>query len=90
MTSNIGSHRILQYQGSFIGEVYDRMKDAVLDELRSHFRPEFLNRVDETIVFHTLDEEHLKQIVLIQLKRLQERLAERRMTLESALIPLQS
>src|SRR6202140_358391 len=52
MTSNIGSHRILQYQGSYIGEVYDRMKAAVLEELRRHFRPEFLNRVDEIIVFH--------------------------------------
>ena len=47
MTSNIGSQRILQYKGTHIGEVYDRMKDAVLDELRKHFRPEFLNRVDE-------------------------------------------
>src|SRR6201981_1727627 len=52
MTSTIGSQRILQYQGSYIGEVYDRMKSAVLDELRKHFRPEFLNRVDEIIVFH--------------------------------------
>jgi ATP-dependent Clp protease ATP-binding subunit ClpB len=82
MTSNIGSQRILNYQGAFDGEGYERMKDAVLDEMRHHFRPEFLNRVDETIVFHSLDEEHLKQIVLIQLKRLQERLAERRITLE--------
>jgi ATP-dependent Clp protease ATP-binding subunit ClpB len=82
MTSNIGSHRILQYQGSFIGEVYDRMKDAVLEELRAHFRPEFLNRVDEIIVFHALSEEHLKQIVDIQLRRLRERLAERHIELE--------
>ena len=59
MTSNIGSQRILQYQGSYIGEVYDRMKTAVLDELRRHFRPEFLNRVDEIIVFHALSMEHL-------------------------------
>ena len=56
MTSNIGSQRILQYQGSYIGEVYDRMKAAVLDELRRHFRPEFLNRVDEIIVFHALEQ----------------------------------
>jgi ATP-dependent Clp protease ATP-binding subunit ClpB len=82
MTSNIGSQRILNYQGAFDGEGYERMKEAVLDEMRQHFRPEFLNRVDETIVFHTLDEDHLKQIVLIQLKRLQDRLADRRMTLE--------
>jgi ATP-dependent Clp protease ATP-binding subunit ClpB len=82
MTSNIGSHRILQYKGSFIGEIYDRMKETVLDELRSHFRPEFLNRVDEIIVFHALSESHLKDIVVIQLKRLLARLAERKITLE--------
>ena len=70
MTSNIGSQRILQYRGSYVGEEYERMKEAVLDELRQHFRPEFLNRVDEIIVFHALTEEHLKQIVEIQLDRL--------------------
>ncbi len=82
MTSNIGSQRILQYQGSYIGEVYDRMKTAVLDELRRHFRPEFLNRVDEVIVFHSLSMEHLQRIVEIQLGRLRQRLAERRIRLE--------
>jgi ATP-dependent Clp protease ATP-binding subunit ClpB len=81
MTSNIGSLRILQFQGSFIGEVYDRMKDAVLDELRRHFRPEFLNRVDEIVVFHALTEEHLKKIVDIQVRQLQRRLEERHITL---------
>jgi len=58
------------------------MKDAVLEELRHHFRPEFLNRVDETIVFHSLSEEHLKQIVDIQLAGLRKRLAERHIELE--------
>ena len=82
LTSNIGSQKILQYQGSFVGEVYDRMKDMVLDELRKHFRPEFLNRIDDTIVFHALDERHLGQIVEIQLGRLRKRLAERQITLE--------
>jgi ATP-dependent Clp protease ATP-binding subunit ClpB len=82
MTSNIGSQRILQYKGSYIGEVYDRMKDAVLEEMRRHFRPEFLNRVDEVIVFHALSEEHLKEIVVIQLQRLRDRLADRHITLE--------
>ncbi len=82
MTSNIGSQRILQYQGSYIGEVYDRMKTAVLEELRKHFRPEFLNRVDEMIVFHALSKEHLKQIVEILLGRLRERLADRHIALE--------
>jgi ATP-dependent Clp protease ATP-binding subunit ClpB len=82
MTSNIGSQRILQYKGSFAGEIYDRMKTAVLDELRKHFRPEFLNRVDEIIVFHALSEEHLKKIVDIQLGRLRQRLEERHIRLE--------
>jgi ATP-dependent Clp protease ATP-binding subunit ClpB len=82
MTSNVGSQRILQYQGSFIGEVYDRMKDAVLDEMRRAFRPEFLNRVDEIIVFHALSEAHLKQIVEIQLGHLRKRLTERRIQIE--------
>jgi ATP-dependent Clp protease ATP-binding subunit ClpB len=82
MTSNIGSQRILQYQGSFIGEVYDRMKAAVMDELRKGFRPEFLNRIDEVIVFHALSLEHLKQIIEIQLGRLRQRLAARNVTLE--------
>jgi ATP-dependent Clp protease ATP-binding subunit ClpB len=82
MTSNIGSHRILEYRGSFSGENYERMKEAVMEELRRGFRPEFLNRVDETIVFHALDEEHLKQIVDIQLLRLRQRLAERHIDLE--------
>ncbi len=82
MTSNIGSQRILDYRGAFDGEGYERMKDTVLDEMRHHFRPEFLNRVDEIIVFHALSEEHLKQIVEIQLSRLRKRLADRHITLE--------
>ena len=82
MTSNIGSHRILQYQGSYVGEVFDRMKTAVMEELRKHFRPEFLNRVDDVIVFHALSKVHLKQIVDILLGRLRERLADRHITLE--------
>jgi ATP-dependent Clp protease ATP-binding subunit ClpB len=82
MTSNIGSHRILEYRGSFESDNYNRMKEAVLHELRNHFRPEFLNRVDEIIVFHALSEEHLKEIVDIQLQRLRDRLAERHIDLE--------
>ena len=82
MTSNIGSQRILNYQGAFDGPGYEAMKEAVLDEMRRHFRPEFLNRVDELIVFHALDEKHLKDIVVIQLRRLQERLADRKIRLE--------
>ncbi|MBM3774451.1 MAG: ATP-dependent chaperone ClpB [Acidobacteria bacterium] len=82
MTSNVGSHRILEYRGAFEGRDYERMKDAVIEEMRRHFRPEFLNRVDEIIVFHALSEEHLKQIVEIQLERLRARLAERHIQIE--------
>src|SRR5262249_54049721 len=82
MTSNVGSQRILEYRGGFGGEGYERMKDAVLEEMRRHFRPEFLNRAAEIIVFHALSEEHLKQIVEIQLGRLRERLADRHIILE--------
>ena len=77
MTSNIGSQKILQYKGSQIGEVFDRMKSDVLNELRKAFRPEFLNRVDEIIVFHSLKQDDLKRIVEIQLGNLRGRLAER-------------
>ncbi|HZY98383.1 MAG TPA: ATP-dependent chaperone ClpB [Candidatus Baltobacteraceae bacterium] len=81
MTSNIGSHRILDFKGSFDGADYAVMRATVLDEMRQHFRPEFLNRVDEIIVFHALSEEQLEEIVVIQLQRLRHRLAERRITL---------
>jgi ATP-dependent Clp protease ATP-binding subunit ClpB len=86
MTSNVGSHRILEYKGGFSGPGYERMKDTVMSELRAGFRPEFLNRIDEIIVFHSLSEEHLKEIVEIQLAKLRERLAERhvRLTLSDA------
>ena len=81
MTSNVGSHRILGYRGAFEGSDYERMKEAVLEELRRGFRPEFLNRVDEIIVFHSLTEEHLEKIVEIQLERLRSRLGERHIRL---------
>lgn len=82
MTSNIGSNRILQFKGSFVGEIYDHMKDAVLEELRKNFRPEFLNRVDDIIVFHALSEKHLEKIVEILLGRLRSRLDEKHILLE--------
>jgi ATP-dependent Clp protease ATP-binding subunit ClpB len=81
MTSNVGSHRILEYKGDFGGAGYERMKEAVLGELRAGFRPEFLNRIDEIIVFHALGKEHLKQIVEIQLNGLRKRLEERHIVL---------
>ena len=82
MTSNIGSNRILQFKGSYVGEIYDHMKDAVLEELRKNFRPEFLNRVDDIIVFHALSEKHLGKIIEILLGRLRSRLNERHILLE--------
>jgi ATP-dependent Clp protease ATP-binding subunit ClpB len=81
MTSNIGSHRILDYKGQLRGAEEALMRATVMEELRAHFRPEFLNRVDEIIVFHALSEEQLMEIVQIQLARLRSRLAERRITL---------
>ena len=71
MTSNIGSP-IIQ---SMVGQDAQDIKDAVWDELKSHFRPEFLNRIDETVVFHALDAEHIARIADIQLKILAARLA---------------
>jgi ATP-dependent Clp protease ATP-binding subunit ClpB len=58
------------------------MRATVLDELRQAFRPEFLNRIDEIVVFHALTEEQLKQIIEIQLDRVRQRLVDRRITLE--------
>ncbi|MFC6590881.1 ATP-dependent chaperone ClpB [Deinococcus lacus] len=79
LTSNIGSPLILEMQAQ--GQPADDIRDAVLGELRSHFRPEFLNRVDDIIVFDALTAENLRQIVDIQLGGLRKRLAERRVTL---------
>jgi ATP-dependent Clp protease ATP-binding subunit ClpB len=79
MTSNIGSQEILETQQR--GRSYEEIKNVVTGELRRHFRPEFLNRIDETVVFHPLTIENLVKIVDIQLVRLRQRLAERRITL---------
>jgi ATP-dependent Clp protease ATP-binding subunit ClpB len=84
MTSNVGSYRILSYRGTSEGE-YALMRAAVLDELSQQFRPEFLNRVDEIVVFRALTEEQLEQIVEIQLSRVRQRLADRKITLELTL-----
>ena len=70
MTSNIGSHLIQ----AMVGEDSEDIKDAVWGELKSHFRPEFLNRIDETVVFHGLDAAHIEAIAQIQLQLLQRRL----------------
>ncbi|MCD6076416.1 MAG: clpB, partial [Ramlibacter sp.] len=71
MTSNIGSHMIQ----AMVGKPYEDVKDAVWDELKNHFRPEFLNRIDETVVFHGLNAEHIGRIAKIQLRVLEQRLA---------------
>jgi ATP-dependent Clp protease ATP-binding subunit ClpB len=78
----VGSHLILGYRGGTDEAAYDRMKSEVLDVLRQQFRPEFLNRVDEIVVFHSLSREDLKAIVDIQLGRLRARLAERHISLD--------
>jgi len=72
MTSNIGSHEILNFQE--LGGDYDRMKEKVTQLLRQHFRPEFLNRVDEVIVFRALDQVQLQKITELLLERLAARL----------------
>ena len=82
MTSNVGSHLILAYRGGDDPESFEQMKKEVLGVLRQQFRPEFLNRVDEIVVFHSLSREQLKQIVEIQLERLRARLAERHIVLD--------
>ncbi|QHE86668.1 ATP-dependent chaperone ClpB [Hydrogenophaga sp. BPS33] len=71
MTSNIGSHMIQ----AMVGQPYEEVKEAVWDELKNHFRPEFLNRIDETVVFHALDAQHIESIAAIQLRVLEARLA---------------
>ncbi len=81
MTSNVGSQYILDTSGSN-EENYERMRQRVMEALRQHFRPEFLNRVDETLVFHSLTKEELAQIVEIQVSWLQRRLEDRRISLD--------
>ncbi len=75
MTSNIGSHEILEFQRRGVQD-YDSMKAAVMTLLQQHFRPEFLNRVDETVVFHALDLKHMKEITVLMLEKLAKRLKE--------------
>ncbi|MGE0683462.1 MAG: ATP-dependent chaperone ClpB [Candidatus Binatia bacterium] len=82
MTSNVGSQLILAYHGGGDPSAYERMKQDVLGSLRQQFRPEFLNRVDEIVVFHSLSREDLKAIVDIQLGRLRKRLGERHISLD--------
>ncbi|AEJ00488.1 ATP-dependent chaperone ClpB [Nitrosomonas sp. Is79A3] len=78
MTSNLGSQMIQEMSGS----EYQAIKEAVMGEVKTHFRPEFINRIDEVVVFHALDEKHIKSIARIQLHYLETRLAKLEMKLE--------
>jgi len=78
MTSNLGSQVIQELSGE---ANYSKMRDAVMQVVSQHFRPEFINRVDEIVVFHSLGREQIRAIVDIQLGRLRQRLAERDITL---------
>ncbi len=80
MTSNLGSHYLAE-QAMRGGSVDEGTRRQVLDELRAHFRPEFINRIDETIVFHPLGREHMAHIIDLQMARLLSRLEERKITL---------
>ena len=80
LTSNIGSQSILDLGGD--DSQYGEMERRVHDALHAHFRPEFLNRLDETIIFHSLRREELRQIVALQVNRLRERLCDRKLGLE--------
>lgn len=76
MTSNLGSSHLL------LGVVGDEEQESVMGDVRSHFRPEFLNRIDEIVIFKPLDREQLRVIVDLQLERLRARLADRDLDLE--------
>jgi ATP-dependent Clp protease ATP-binding subunit ClpB len=78
MTSNLGTN-LMDGRAS---QVSDQQREAVMAALRQHFRPEFLNRIDEVIIFHGLTKEHLEQIVDIQVGHLRRLLAERRLEIE--------
>jgi ATP-dependent Clp protease ATP-binding subunit ClpB len=78
MTSNLGSHQIMQ----MAGQDSELIREAVWVDVKQHFRPEFLNRIDEVVVFHALDHRHIESIAKIQLKVLEARLEKMEMKLE--------
>ncbi|MBN3887931.1 MAG: ATP-dependent chaperone ClpB [Nostoc sp. JL31] len=80
MTSNIGSQYILDIAGD--NSHYDEMRRRVMEAMRNSFRPEFLNRIDEIIIFHGLDKKELRHIVLLQVERLRQRLSDRKISLK--------
>ena len=77
MSSNLGSQMIQQ----MAGDDYQVIKLAVMGEVKTYFRPEFINRIDEVVVFHALDEKHIQSIARIQLQYLEARLAKLQMNL---------
>ncbi|MBS0231275.1 MAG: ATP-dependent chaperone ClpB [Proteobacteria bacterium] len=82
MTSNLGSHQIQELAGDDSAEAYLQMKAAVMGVVQAHFRPEFINRLDDLVVFHPLNKVQIKQIARIQLRALEKRLAERGIRIE--------
>jgi ATP-dependent Clp protease ATP-binding subunit ClpB len=80
MTSNLGSQYILDVAGD--DSKYDEMRSRVMEIMQANFRPEFLNRVDETIIFHGLQKSQLREIVKIQVQRLESRLTEQKLSLK--------
>ncbi len=82
MTSNLGSHQIQELSGDGSAEAYTQMKAAVMGVVQAHFRPEFINRLDDIVVFHPLDKAQIKSIARIQLRGLEKRLGERGLKLE--------
>ena len=77
MTSNLGSHKIFD----MVGDEYEEIKSAVMESVNAHFRPEFINRIDEIVVFHPLGQSQMAGIASIQLDRLRARLKERELSL---------
>jgi ATP-dependent Clp protease ATP-binding subunit ClpB len=84
MTSNLGSHQIQELSDEGSPEAYLQMKAAVMGVVQAHFRPEFINRLDDIVVFHPLEKAQIREIARIQLRGLEKRLAERGLRLHLA------
>jgi ATP-dependent Clp protease ATP-binding subunit ClpB len=82
MTSNLGSQMIQELDGDGSAEAYTQMKAAVMGVVQSHFRPEFVNRLDDIVVFHPLDKAQIRSIARIQMRGLEKRLGERGIRIE--------
>jgi len=82
MTSNLGAHEIQRLSGHAATNSADIIRTAVMEEVKQHFRPEFVNRLDEIVVFHALDSANIRSIARIQLRELEARMADRDMGLK--------